>query len=157
MRNIRQGIFYMKKWNASDFRMWRRMNFGWIPGPLNVLCSVSRINMENCILVRWVLIRRILRQMDSRLMILSMSAVEPHRTMKGSMFVESSFLLISTSVMNGGSTTLSIRHIWKVLSDWLLSRHRAMLRLIRKHSTLRISPDRNMPLHSLFRDRMLLI
>ena len=44
-------------------------------------------------------------------MILSMSAVEPHRTMKGSMSVESSFLLISTSVMNGGSTTLSIRHI----------------------------------------------
>ena len=52
-----------------------------------------------------------LRRMDLRLMILSMSAVEPHRTMKGSMSVESSFLLISTSVMNGGSTTLSIRHI----------------------------------------------
>ena len=36
---------------------------------------------------------------------------QDQRTMKGAMSVESSFLLISTSVMNGGSTTLSIRHI----------------------------------------------
>ncbi len=138
MQKKRQEFFIWRNETHRTSGMWRRMNFCWIPGPLNILCSASRINMENYILVRWNNIRRILRQIVQTYDLVYMSAVNRIGHKKAqcpwkarSCWYQPAWWMVDQLPCLSG--------ILKGAVGLIAVRHRVILRLIRGHSTLRIS------------------